>query len=432
MMNIKNVLVSVFFVLATFSLSAQEYNGYIVKFHSDKAMDMAMSEMKSLGEVKNLNINFAPFARIHTDAKNLDMIASHPGVAYIEPNWIVSLDHTLEQTESATVSDPRFEDQWGLNNDGDNSGSWWRRGRAGEDVNALEAWTVAQGSEEIIIAVIDTGIDYEHEDLIDNLWFNEEGHNGYNFVNDTPYPMDGNGHGTHCAGIIGASHNDIGVAGMMSRVRMMGIKFLSDSGRGETAHAIKSIEYAIENGAHIMSNSWGGGSYSEALKEVIELANEKGIIFVAAAGNSSANTDQRPMYPAGYDVENIISVGSHDGRGERSSFSNYGAKSVHVFAPGTSILSTVHNNNYRSLSGTSMAAPFVSGAIGLLLEAESNLTPAEVRQRVMDTAVRTSYLGDSVSLSGRLDAYQLVMGLDDDDDDSDEDEDDDDDEDDEA
>lgn len=411
-MNAKRLLLSFILFVSAFSLSAQEYNGYIVKFHSDKAMEMAFDDIKNLGEVRPLNLSFGPFAQVDIDAKSLEHVKSMPGVAYIEPNWIVTLDNTLAELEEEyfdkAVNEPSFDQQWGLRNDGRNSGSWWRRGREGEDVNALQAWELAKGDREIIIAVIDTGIDYTHEDLAENMWTNEEGHFGYNFVNDTPDPMDGNGHGTHCAGVIGAAHNGIGIAGMMADVRMMALKFLSDSGRGDTAGAIQSIDYAIQNGAHIMSNSWGGGGFSEALKEVIELANDHGIVFVAAAGNSNANTDNRPMYPAGYDVENIISVGAMDGRGNRSSFSNYGANSVHVFAPGSNIYSTVQNNRYRNLSGTSMAAPFVSGAIGLLLESERNLSPVEIRERVMDTAVRTEYLGDDVSLSGRLDTHRLL------------------------
>lgn len=409
----RRTLIACFLLFASFSLAAEqaEYDGYIVKFNSDKSKGLVIAEMKSLGEVTPMNVNFGSFATIRTDAKNLELLESMYGVEYVEPNWIITLDQTYLEEEVEMVQDPSFNRQWGLVNDGKNSGSWWRPGREGEDINALRAWEVAQGDSELIIAVIDTGIDYTHEDLIGNLWFNEEGHNGYNFVNNTPDPMDGHGHGTHCAGIIGAVHNELGIAGVMANVKMMGLKFLADNGSGTTEGAIRAIDYAIENGAHITSNSWGGGAFSQALKEVIQAANDAGIIFVAAAGNNGRNTDARPMYPANYNVDNIISVGSMDGRGERSNFSNFGEESVHVFAPGSSIFSTVQNNGYRNMSGTSMAAPFVTGAIGLMMEAERNLSPAEVRQRVIDTAVRSEHLGENTSQSGRLDAYRLIMGI---------------------
>ena len=188
---------------------------------------------------------------------------------------------------------------------------------------------------------------------------------------------------------------------------MVAIKFLSDSGSGETEHAIKSIDYAVKVGVDIMSNSWGGGEFSQALLDSIKAANDAGILFVAAAGNSRANNDSRDTYPANYEVENVISVGAHDGSGKRSSFSNYGKKTVHIFAPGSNIMSTVPNDRYSKMSGTSMACPLAAGALGLLKAEYPNLTPAEVRERLEATAVRNGSL-DDVSTSGRLDAERLL------------------------
>jgi thermitase len=219
--------------------------------------------------------------------------------------------------------------------------------------------------------------------------------------------MDGQGHGTHCAGVIGALHNRSGTRGVMNDVKIIAIKFLSDSGRGETEDAISSIEYAIKVGANVMSNSWGGGAFSQALLDAIVAANDAGIVFVAAAGNSRADNDKRDTYPANYEVDNVISVGSMDGSGKKSSFSNYGKKTVHVFAPGSNILSTMPNNRYAKQSGTSMAAPFVSGAMGLLLSSSPNMTPLEARQQLEATAVRNGSL-DSVTTSGRMDAARLI------------------------
>ena len=204
------------------------------------------------------------------------------------------------------------------------------------------------------------GVDDDGNGYVDDI-------HGYDFANDDGDPMDGHGHGTHCAGVIGADHNGDGIAGLMGDVQLVGIKFLTDSGSGDTINAIKSIDYATQVGVHIMSNSWGGGGFSQALKESIERARDAGILFVAAAGNSNSDNDKRPMYPATYDVENIISVGAMDGKGNKSSFSSYGETTVHVFAPGSNILSTVPGDAYRKMSGTSMATPYASAALGMLL-----------------------------------------------------------------
>lgn len=414
-MGKKNLFFSFFLFFFSWALSADEYNGYIVKFDSNKSLHFLMEDFKSLGTLEPLNVSFGEFARLHTDQKNLHELKSLPGVEYIEPNWIVSIDPTLADAKR-TPTDPSFRQQWALRNDGINSGTrflWWIiRGRAGEDVNAVRAWDITKGSDEVVIAVIDTGVDYNHPDLRANMWQNDAGEFGYNFVENNNNPIDRNGHGTHCAGIIGAVHNNIGISGLMSNVRIMALKFLSDDGRGDTADAIRAIDYGVANGAHILSNSWGGGGRSQALEEAIIRANNAGVTFVAAAGNSAANSDFRPMFPAGYDVDNVIAVGSHDGQGSRSSFSNFGANSVHVFAPGTNILSTVPNNRYQQLSGTSMAAPYVSAAVGLLISEEGlDKSPSKIRDRIMATAVRTPHLGNNVSLSGRLDAYRLLRNI---------------------
>jgi subtilisin family serine protease len=193
----------------------------------------------------------------------------------------------------------------------------------------------------------------------------------------------------------------------MANVKIMAIKFLSDRGSGETINAIRSIEYAVKNGAHITSNSWGGGEKSEALKEAIQAAYDAGTMFVAAAGNESANNDTRPSYPAAYKVDGIITVGSMDGKGNKSSFSNYGKDTVHVFAPGSSILSTVKNGSYQKMSGTSMAAPFVSGVLGLLLADQPGITIDQAKARLMESTVLNSSL-TKYSAAGRVDAFRML------------------------
>lgn len=157
-----------------------------------------------------------------------------------------------------------------------------------------------------------------------------------------------------------------------------------------------------------MSNSWGGGEYSEALKEAISAANDAGITFIAASGNDGRSNDSRPTYPANYDVPNVISVGSYTNSGSKSSFSNFGVETVHVMAPGSSILST-YKNGYSNLSGTSMAAPHVSGVVGLLLSEEPNLSPIEIRERLINTSVKTEKLKTSSKSAGRVDAHRALI-----------------------
>ncbi len=399
----------------------------IVKLSSDKA-DLGF--LKSLGvmSVEPIEVSFGNFQLIQlSDDKSFDstleMLNNHPDVEYAEPNFIYRLIEPIVEDAGRQFVDkivgdfpysdyipnvPRFDELWGLHNYGQGTPSNGASTR-GADIDALRAWAIEKGSHSVKIAVIDTGIDYTHPDLADNMWTDEDGNFGYNFVNNTPNPMDGNGHGTHCAGTIGALHNNqLGVAGVMADVKMVGVKFLSDSGSGTTADAIRSVDYATNIGVDIMSNSWGGGGRSQALKEAIIRANDEGILFVAAAGNSSANNDLRDSFPANYDVDNVISVAATTGTDTLASFSSYGRTKVHIAAPGHQILSTVQNDNYRVLSGTSMATPHVSGALGLLLAQEGRLPVAEVRERLVATSDPLSSLRGRVMNNGRLNAYNLL------------------------
>ncbi len=413
-------------MIASASVAAQNFNGYIVKLKNGAE---SLPMMKSLGEVKSVNTSFGNFAVIegqNLDNKSLGFLKSSPNVEYIEKNWIVTLDTVVHPKETEKSLDSGFAKQWGLKNTGRNSGGWFSSGKAGEDVNAERAWDITKGDKEIVVAVIDTGVDHTHPDLKDNMWTNEAELNGtagvdddgngyvddiygYDFANKDGDPMDGHSHGTHCAGNIGASHNGTGVMGVMSDVKLMGIKFLTDSGSGETIDAISSIEYAIKNGADIMSNSWGGGEKSEALKEAIIAAKDAGILFVAAAGNSRGNNDRNPTYPANYQVENVITVGAMDGKGKKASFSNYGKETVHVFAPGVNIYSTTKNGGYQKMSGTSMATPLVSGVLGLLLANEPGIDFAQAKKRLMESTVRNTTLGE-YSIEGRVDAFRMLNG----------------------
>ncbi len=287
-------------------------------------------------------------------------------------------------------------------------------------LNAAEAWKITEGSAEVIVAVIDSGVDYFHPDLRNNIAVNAAEKNGrsgvdddgngyiddvygYDFFNDRANGYDDNGHGTHCAGIIAAEKNAIGVRGIAPRVKILPIKFLGKNGSGDTADAIRAIDYAVSRGARILSNSWGGGGASQLLDDAIQRAINQGAIFVAAAGNSAMDNDETENYPANY--PNVISIGSSDSRDARSSFSNYGNKTVKLFAPGSAILSTYPNGQYRSLSGTSMATPQVSGAIALALSLEPNLSRANVTSDLCNSSVQ-KLLGDSEC--GRMDVAAFV------------------------
>ena len=219
--------------------------------------------------------------------------------------------------------------------------------------------------------------------------------------------MDGHGHGTHCSGVIGAQHNSIGIRGVMAKVKILPIQFLSARGSGTLEGAVRAIDYAVKRGVNIMSNSWGGGGDAKALKEAISLAEEAGILFVAAAGNNSSNNDKTTTIPASIDLDNILAVGAMDGRGKKARFSNYGKNTVDVFAPGVKIYSTVRNNKYQNMSGTSMSCPVVSGVAGLIWSKEPELTYSDVKKRLMDNTHRGMRL-DKFSASGYIDAFKAL------------------------
>ncbi|OFZ23367.1 MAG: hypothetical protein A2202_02620 [Bdellovibrionales bacterium RIFOXYA1_FULL_36_14] len=380
------------------------------------------AKLNTKSNLIRLNTSFGDFYKLSGDQKSdLKNLKNDPAVLYIEPNYTYQIS-PIEVSQKST--EPSFDKQWGLLNTGANSGGYFSAGIAGRDINAVNAWKITTGSDEVKIAVIDTGVDFTHPDLKNNIWVNEAEQNGkagvdddnngyvddihgYDFANKDGNPIDDHGHGTHCAGIIGASHNGIGVAGVMSNVKIVALKFLTGSGSGTTEDAILAIDYAIKAGVDVMSNSWGGGDESLALKDAILAANEAGIFFVAAAGNESNNNDTTASFPANYKIDNVISVGSMDGRGKRSSFSNYGANSVHVFAPGSNIYSTFKSNSYKSLSGTSMACPFVSGILGLLKSHDSYLSILEGKERLINNSVSSTDLQSSVA-KGWVDAFKAL------------------------
>jgi thermitase len=424
----KTLILLVFLLWGGAAISADKE--YLIKLGKNEDLK-ALTGLKQMGQLREFDTSFGRFGVLKTsrDLEDIDIkyLESFSGISYVDRNIVYKAQPIGESKTVLAADDPSFKKQWGLKNTGWNGGPIWRLGKKGEDINAEKAWTLTRGRSTVKIAVIDTGVDYDHPDLKNNILRNEVEFNGtegvdddgngyvddiygYDFANDDGDPMDGHGHGTHCAGVIGATHNRSGIRGVMGSVKILPIKFLADNGSGTLEGAIKAIDYAIKMKVHVMSNSWGGGGVNQSLKEAIEAANNAGISFVAAAGNSSNDNDKKPSYPASYKVDNVISVGSMDGNGKKSWFSNYGKESVDIFAPGSDILSTVKGKGYKKMSGTSMATPFISGAIGLLLTHEKNLSPKEIRDRLIKTAVRNPNLAKH-SQSGRLDAFRFLKDL---------------------
>jgi thermitase len=352
-------------------------------------------------------------------------------VEYAEPNYEIRLDDPVNRNSrpvempsnlAGAPNDPLFGDQWALNNTGQNGG------KANAHIDALKAWAKTRGSAEVVVAVLDTGVDYSHKDLAENIWVrpanvpqyadDELGSfddlRGFDAGTNISDPMDDNGHGTHCAGIIGAEgNNGEGIAGINWNVKIMPLKFLGRGGFGNVKDAIEAINYAIDrkkNGVNIrvINASWGSTQRSKPLEDAIRAAGEAGILFVAAAGNSSTDNDRRPHYPSNYDLPNMLSVAALDRNDLLANFSNYGSKTVHVAAPGREIASTWLNDQYREASGTSMAAPQVSGIAALIIANEPNISMAKLRERILESSDSLDTLLGKVLVGGRLNAAKAL------------------------
>lgn len=341
--------------------------------------------------------------------------SNDPRIEYIEPNYTITLDSTIPDDSS-------FSSLWGLNNTGQTGGV------ADADIDAPEAWEIQTGND-VVVGVIDTGIDYTHPDLVNNMWTNpgeipgnglDDDLNGYvddvygyDFAYNDGDPFDRQSHGTHVAGTIAAeSNNGQGVTGVSWDAQLMAIQFLDDSGRGSTFNAIRAVEYATMMGAQLTNNSWGGGGFSQGLHDAIEAAGKANSLFIAAAGNNSRNTDASPYYPANYELDNVISVAATDHHDNLSWFSNYGATTVDLGAPGSSIYSTVPGGGYAYKNGTSMAAPHVAGVASLLWSEDPSLSASEVKQAILDSSDPIAALDGKTLSGGRLNALNALNQID--------------------
>ncbi len=382
-----------------------------------KEVDLRETNEKKVQLLSSMNVEVKKFfdfnktylihiPKNETVMQALKRLRNNESVHIVEPNYI--------RSAKFLPNDPLFDQQY-----------------AHQIIQSQLAWDVTTGGRSIIIGVPDTGIDYQHDDLSDNLWknLNEDwsngnpGNNGIDDDNDgyvdnyygisaiaNSDTMDIVGHGTHVAGIIGAiGNNGIGIAGLNHKVSMMALKFLNDDGEGTIADEIETIEYARKKNVRIMNMSFGGYDYSAIEKLAIESSND--ILFVASAGNETTNNDNSPLYPASYHLPNIISVAASDNNDNLAYFSNFGIRNVHIAAPGFKILSTFPGDTFKSFSGTSMSAPIVTGVAGLIWASNSGLNPMQVKERILRTSDQVQGLQDKILTGGRINAYQSLIAV---------------------
>jgi subtilisin family serine protease len=360
-------------------------------------------------------------SRSHNTAALVAALAGRGDVEYAEPDYIVHA--------TALPNDPFFGLLWGLLNTAQSIGG--SQGLAGADIGATLAWNVTTGSRANAIGVVDTGIDYTHPDLAANVWAAPSaftvtiagtpvtcgaGTHGFNAITLACDPLDDNNHGTHVSGTIGAvGNNGVGVTGINWTASIIGAKFLDATGSGSTSGAINAIEFLIQAksvfgataNVRVLSNSWGGGGFSQALLDEINKANTAGMLVVAAAGNAGTNNDVSPFYPANYAAANVVAVAATDNQDRLASFSNFGSTTVDLGAPGVNIASTIRGASYAYYSGTSMATPHVSGAAALVLSA-CTLDTVTLRNVLLANVDQIPSLTGLTVTGGRLNVYKAI------------------------
>ncbi|MEI7850862.1 MAG: right-handed parallel beta-helix repeat-containing protein, partial [Kiritimatiellales bacterium] len=384
-------------------------NHVLVKLQEGKTEDDLRAMLKGYGVSILRPLTIPGVYIISLKAPTLDAVPEALSVfagesnvlAYVEPDFISRI--------LTAPNDTRWNDLWGM-----------------RKINATGAWDVVTGSTNVVVAVIDTGIDLTHPDLAANLWRNaaeangvtgvdDDGNgyiddvNGWDFVNNDKTPADDNSHGTHCAGTVGAvGNNSSGVAGVCWTVRLMALKAGDANGWLADSDTAEAVRYAADKGAKVISASYGGSGVSDTARDSIVYANSNGVLFVAAAGNDGANNDAAPVYPASYDIPNIVVVAATDQNDTLASFSNYGKTSVDLAAPGVNIYSTVPGGTIESKQGTSMATPHVAGAAALLLSAKPALTHLQVKAALLNTVDPVPALIAKTVSGGRLNVKKLI------------------------
>jgi len=491
-MKLLGILMSI--LVASHAMAASQRGDVLVKIASKNqiaAMNLLQANLPRGSQLDDLGL--AGWVRVQIPEKavstfNKADLFNIPGVVHVEENKVIKLLEDYQVRDEAlraqlfvrmldgnipmapatadnpdipskgsggSGADPLYNKQWGMN-----------------QMKVRESWSKTSGDPKVVVAVIDTGVDYTHEDLVDNMWRNpgetgvdangkdkatngidDDGNGfiddvvGWDFAGNDNKPYDltaslfdmiisgGNpGHGTHCAGNVAArGNNGKGVSGVAPNVKIMALRFITEKGQGTTSDAIKSIKYAIQNGAKVMSNSWGSegddpqDSDSQALKDTIQYAQDKGVLFIAAAGNGHQgkgydnDTDAKPGFPASYSHDIIISVAAIDEAGNLGSFSNWGAKSVDIGAPGVKVFSTVTQDvKYTDTvidipglltatwDGTSMATPHVAGAAALYISAHPEANWRDVKSALLNSVKRTGVLNGKVVSGGQLDVGKLM------------------------
>jgi subtilisin family serine protease len=320
-------------------------------------------------------------------------------VMYAEPDYIVRA--------IVDPNDPYYGNLYGM-----------------DKIDAPQAWDIYTGDRDFVVAVIDTGVQYNHPDLAGNEYINpnesydgiDNDGNGYvddvrgwDFYQNDNDPNDQNGHGTHCAGTIGAvGNNNVGVVGVCWSLSIMPAQFLSPGGSGSISDALEALQYVTMMNVKISSNSWGGGGYSQSFYDAIEASKSVGHLFIAAAGNNGSNNDSSPFYPASYDNDNLISVAASDQNDNKAGFSNYGKTKVDLAAPGVDVYSTYKGSSYASLSGTSMATPHTSGAAALLYAYNPDWTYAQIRDRLLISVRKLDHWTNYVAAGGILNIHRAL------------------------
>jgi subtilisin family serine protease len=391
----------------------------LARINGEEMEEVLPEERRNDGQGPLVLVKYQPDTPL---AAAMSSLREDPNVMWVERNYIY--------TRQEISNDPGFSQLYGMqgpltspaNQFGSNAAAAWAEG--------------AIGSENVYVGVIDEGIQFTHPDLAGQIWTNpfdpvdgidndENGFRddtrGWDFAGNNNSIYDGgqtgnvDDHGTHVSGTIGATGgNGIGVVGMNWRVTIISAKFLGANG-GTAANAVRAVDYItdlkLRHGLNIVAtnNSWGGGGFSQALRDAIERANRAGILFVAAAGNNGSNNDNTPNYPSNYTNSNVIAVAAITSTGARSSFSNFGATTVDIGAPGSGIISTTAFNTYSNYSGTSMATPHVTGAVALYASVYPGASAAQIKNAILSSAVPTASLAGRTVTGGRLDVFAALF-----------------------
>lgn len=409
---------------------------YLIKFKASSG-GAAVAQMKLSGKA-SLKGSFPGLGIMQVSMKageekaSYEALKNDPDVEYIEPNFILS----KSEVEPNAPVEKRSYDQVVASSFASTDPNVYAQSSASTRVSSawsLETPLSAQNGP-VVVAIVDTGLDKSHDVFkpvasggTGAVWINQveangspgidddqngfvDDINGWNFINNTGNFYDDDDHGTHVAGIIvGTGQNIFARPLQQSKILVMPLKFLDANGSGSTANAIRAIYYAVNNGARVINNSWGGASYSRALHDAMTYAYDHRVLVASAAGNYSNNNDSVPMYPSNYDVPSNLAVASTSRFDDLSSFSNYGASTVQVGSPGEYIESTVPGNQTMMMSGTSMATPFVAGMAALAFREAPGLSGYQMKQLIMGTSDSTSYLNGLVSTSARIDALYLIQ-----------------------